>query len=239
MIDIHTHLIPFVDDGAKTIEEAEVNIKRLISQGVTMAFCTPHYQLKSNFIHDVNMIKDAFYTLQKLVDDLKLEIRLFLGSELYYHRKLLDDIKNGLALTMGDTKTVLLEFSMTEETDEINEVLYNFRIAGFQVIVAHPERYEYMKSMRDYQELKQEGAKLQVNASSLVGHHGRHAKKWAWLLLDSGMADYIASDTHASRPNDYAEARRLVLKKYGENIERSLFVHNPMKLVIAAREAQK
>lgn len=239
MIDIHSHLIPFVDDGAKTMEEAIVNVKRVISQGVTMVFCTPHYQLQSPFIHDVEVIKTRYQELVQEIEQQKLDIRLFLGSELYYHKKLLEDLKSGAALTMGNTNQVLLEFSMVRETDEINEVLYNFRIAGYQVIVAHPERYEYMNSMRDYQELKQEGAKLQVNASSLVGHHGRHAKKWAWLLLDSGMADYIASDTHASRPNDYAEARRLVLKKYGENIERSLFVHNPMKLVIAAREAQR
>lgn len=237
MIDIHSHLIPFVDDGAKTMEEAIQNVKRVIAQGVTMVFCTPHYQLHSSFIHDEAIIRTHYQQLVQEIERQQLDIRLFLGSELYYHKKLLDDLKSGLALTMGNTNQVLLEFSMVRETDEINEVLYNFRIAGYQVIVAHPERYEYMKSMRAYQELKQEGAKLQVNASSLVGHHGKHAKKWAWLLLDSGMVDYIASDTHASRPNDYAEARRLVLKKYGENIERSLFVHNPMKLVIAAREA--
>ena len=204
-----------------------------------MAFCTPHYQLHSNFENDVIVIRNAFTEFQQKIEEEKIECRLFLGSELYYHKKLLDDLKSGQALTMGNTKTVLLEFSMTNEVDEINEVLYNFRIAGYQVIVAHPERYEYMKSMRDYQELKQEGAKIQINASSLVGGHGKHAKKWAWLLLDSGMVDYVASDTHAHRPNDYLEARKQILKKYGENIERSLFVHNPMKLVIAAREGQQ
>lgn len=238
MIDIHTHLVPFVDDGAKTIEEAIENIKRVISQGVTMAFCTPHYQLQSNFEHDADKLRAQFTLIEQKVNELNLDIRLLLGSELYYHRKIIDDVKTGKAMTMGKTNIVLLEFSMVNEVEEMNEVLYNFRIAGYQVILAHPERYEYINNMRDYQDLKREGVKFQVNASSIVGNHGKHAKKWAWHLLDSGMVDYIASDTHAHRPNDYLEARKQILKKYGENIERSLFVHNPMKLVIAAREAQ-
>lgn len=201
MFDIHTHIIPYVDDGSSSLEESINMIKHEIDIGVTDIICTPHH-IFHRYEASVEVIKERFAFLKEEVEKLNLPIKLYLGQEICYsHREdIISMLKNGTLLTLNNTNRVLLEFSFTREPEDILDVIYNFNINGYQVIVAHVERYEWM-TLDKVVALTNEGALIQINSNSILGLTSWKEKRFVKKLLKKGLVDYVASDTHSFRPS--------------------------------------
>ena len=145
MIDIHTHIIPNVDDGSPNLETSINMIKHEIAIGVDTIICTPHH-IYHRYEKTVEEIKKQFELLKSEVEKLNLPVKLYLGQEICYtHREdIIKMLKEGKLLTLNNTNRVLLEFSFHREPEDVLDVIYNFSVNGYEVIIAHVERYEWM-----------------------------------------------------------------------------------------------
>ena len=201
MIDIHTHVIPYVDDGSPNLETSIAMIKHEIAIGVDTIYCTPHH-IYSRYEATVEVIKERFEFLKQEVEKLNLPITLYLGQEICYsHREdTISMLKSGQLLTLNNTNRVLLEFSFTREPEDILDVIYNFSINGYEVIIAHIERYEWM-TYDKVVALRKEGALIQINSNSYLGMTTWKEKRFVKKLLKNDLVDYVASDTHSFRPS--------------------------------------
>ena len=201
MIDIHTHVIPNVDDGSPSLETSLEMIKHEIEIGVDTIYCTPHH-IFHRYEKTVEEIRVAFQSLKEAVEKEKLPVTLYLGQEICYtHREdILSMLKSGKLLTLNNTNRVLLEFSFTREPEDLLDILYNFSVNGYEIIIAHIERYEWI-SYDKVVALINEGAKIQINSNSYLGLTTWKEKRFVKKLLKHGLVDYVASDTHSFRPS--------------------------------------
>ena len=201
MVDIHTHIIPGVDDGSPNLETSIKMIKHEISIGVDSIICTPHH-IYHRYEKSVEEIKSNFLLLKEAVEKENLPIKLYLGQEICYsHREdIIKMLQEGKLLTLNNTNRVLLEFHFTREPEDLLDIIYNFSIHGYEVIIAHVERYEWM-TLDKVIALKGEGALIQINSNSYLGLTTWKEKRFTKLLLKKGLVNYVASDTHSFRPS--------------------------------------
>ena len=213
MIDIHTHVIPNVDDGSPNLETSIDMIKHEIAIGVTSIICTPHH-IYTRYEKSVEQIKEQFNLLKNKVEELNLPIKLYLGQEICYsHREdIISMLKAGKLLTLNNTNRVLLEFSFTREPEDIQDIIYNFSVNGYEVIVAHVERYEWM-TIEKVKALKLEGALIQINSDSYLGLTSWKEKRMTRKLIKLGLVDYVASDTHSFRPSTLDKSFKKIKQK--------------------------
>ena len=201
MIDIHTHVIPCVDDGSPNLETSIAMIKHEISIGVDTIICTPHH-IYTRYEKSVKEIKANFQLLKEAVEKENLPIKLYLGQEIYFTHKenILQMLKEGKLLTLNNTNRVLLEFSFHREPEDLLDIIYNFNVNGYEVIIAHVERYEWM-TYQKVVALRSEGALIQINSDSYLGYTSWKEKRFVRKLLKNNLVDYVASDTHSFRPS--------------------------------------
>ncbi len=217
MIDIHNHILPGVDDGSSSFKESIEMIKKEIEDGVTHIVLTPH-------VYSRDQKKDRDFHVNQynlLVDQTKdLDINLFLGAEIYYRSHLDLDFDK---YTFGDSKIILIEFNPSVE-NPIEEVVYNLTVKGYQVIVAHVERYQYLKK-EDYQRIRNAGALLQVNASAIIGIDKYSKKSIIKYLIKNKLIDIVATDAHGikKRPPNLKEAYNKLSKVYDKDLLNSIF----------------
>ena len=201
MVDIHTHVIPNVDDGSHSIEESLAMIKHEISIGVDTIYCTPHH-IYHRYEKSAEEIKSQFNLLKEVVEKENLPVKLLLGQEICYtHREdIIAMLKEGKLLTLNNTNRVLLEFSFTREPEDLLDIIYNFGVNGYEVIIAHVERYDWI-TYDKVVDLRNEGALIQINSNSYLGMTTWKEKRFTKKLLKHNLVDFVASDTHSFRPS--------------------------------------
>ena len=224
MIDIHTHILPNVDDGSKDIKTSIEMIEQEIKQGVTDIVLTPHIQ---STVTKANTAKRQaqFEILKSEVNQRGLKINLHLGAEIMYHAHIETDFNK---YAFGKNRYVLIEFSTKVEAP-IEEVCFDIMAMGYQVIVAHVERYSYL-SIDDIKSIKASGALIQVNASAILNKDPLASKKIVKKLIKQKLIDVIATDTHnmEKRPPNLLDAKTY-LKKYYDDVALDL-LFNRIKL---------
>ena len=230
MICIHNHLLPGVDDGVRTFEEARELLYEGYRDGITKAILTPHFVNRTaGYDSSVENNQATFNKLKEYVSDIPIE--LYLGNELFVDPKLDEMLLNKEVLSLADSKYVLVEFPMRNYKDDYDEILYNIRISGYQIIIAHPERYLFVQN--DYRFVDRwlkEGYLLQSNANSL---NKNITKKIITKLLDKDELSFIATDSHnKERPFKLGDAYKFVERRYGKERAEDLFVNNPQKILI-------
>lgn len=231
-VDLHTHTLPGLDDGASTIEESLAMLKEQVKQQVNILYVTPHYIPNSRYVSDKDQIKLTFDTVKNLIEENKLPIELRLGMEIYYTKDSLRALMQKEALTLNDSKYALLELSMMNAPEDLTEIVYEFNMEGFEIILAHPERYTYYQQLDDLIKLKKKGVLVQLNTASILGLYGRKIKKNCLKLIKGGYVDFIASDSHnmRSRIPNLGEAYAYLSKKVKRDILDKIFVENPRLL---------
>ena len=221
MIDIHTHILPAVDDGAKSFEDSLKMIQLEIENGVDTIVLTPHY-----FKNELNaQNKDLIFAqYKKLLEKTKdFNIKLILGSEIYYSDEIMDELISNKIITLGNSKYLLIEFSLYDEYYNIPDVFLDIMALGYKVIFAHPERYVYL-SVNQIKKISELGCLIQINTSSILGDFGRKIQKKAFKLIKSKCVNFIASDAHSlnvRKPN-LKEALQFVEKKFKVKIENKI-----------------
>lgn len=223
MCDIHTHIIPLVDDGSSSIEESIKLLQMEIKNGVDKVICTPH-QRKGHL--NKEEIINIFFKLKEKVSNLPIE--LYLGAEVLYYDNIISDLKDNKILTLNNSNYFLLEFPTTLEFD-IPNIVYEIIIAGYIPIIAHIERYDYLK-VEDYVIIRKYGGLISINSSSI---RGLFTSKKCKCLLKKGMCDFICSDCHDSKNRlvSFKGAKRFIKYhlKYRKCYDK-LFNSNPIFL---------
>ena len=232
-IDIHCHILPGVDDGAKNIEQSLEMLKIAAEDGITAIIATPHFHYRRGHAKPEE-VRGKVQELNAAAKAEGINITVYPGNELYYTHELLEKVKAGEALTMADSDYVLLEFFPDVEKSKIQRAVYKFLGEGYYPIIAHMERYEAFQKDRDFAyTIEEMGAYYQINAGSLMGSAGWGTKRFAKLMLEQGMVKFIATDAHDTekRCPAFGKAAEWISKKYGEEDLKEYLQNNPRMIL--------
>ncbi len=227
MIDIHTHIMDGIDDGIQTFDDACNVLIKLDQQGITGVFLTPHYAPQRGYQPLLETVKDKYKKLKAFIESEGLSLVVYLGCEYDASDDL--DLVIPRHLTHNQTRYVLIDFMHYD--GDANELIYTLKCLKYQVIVAHPERYD--ASMKRLLELKSEGALFQLNASSLLHKERRQEYQLAKRLIKHRLIDFVASDIHrATQSMDSLKRVHYVIKKMTDgDYADTLLKNNPKKLI--------
>ncbi len=229
MIDIHTHILPLVDDGSDSVEKSIELLKEEKRLGVTDVFLTPHFRV-GEYEYDKKTITEKFNEFIKKLEGIEGLPNVYLGQETFCDEGVYKRIEDKEIVCLGNSKAVLLEFNYKEETD-IADYVYNFNVLGYYPIIAHVERYVYIDRYTIIA-IKQNGGYIQVNAAAVVGRMGRHIQHFIFKLIKEGLVDFVASDVHHDTENHIKEAYELVKKKFSVKVADSLFKLNAKNYIL-------
>lgn len=230
MIDIHAHILPFVDDGAETLHAAMEMLQRAQEQGISKIILTPHALRRDMPLNLKDTIIPAFEKFQSQVKEWGFPIELYLGQEVAFHDKIFDYLKRNEILTLNNSKYMLFELPYSECIANLEEFITNITFYKYKLIFAHIERYDYF-TPKSLAGLKNEFAVCyQVNASSITNKKSSHFKK-AMKLLKMKLVDFVASDDHYYRNTSLKEAYLIVEKKFGKEYADQIFQYNQEKII--------
>lgn len=221
-VDIHSHLLPGIDDGAVTIEDSITLLKGLKEIGFEKFITTPHVMAEvwnnsKSAIEEKHKATLAQLVLPKFENNLKVAAEYMIDIEF---RELL---KKEPLLTLKDNY-VLVEMSYLNPPFQLHETLNELQSAGYQPVLAHPERYNfYHNSINEYKKLKDIGCLFQLNILSTVGYYGQKISKISEFLIDNGYIDFVGSDVHHTKHLENLKKR--VLIKNHENLSQ-IFKNN-------------
>ncbi len=235
MIDFHTHILPAIDDGAKTEQQTFELIQEAKQAGFDEIILTPHY-MEDYYEIDESARKNL---LQKLVK-MNLPVKLYLANEIYFSKNIVNLIKSGKASRIHHTPYVLFELPMNSQPLNLYDVIYEIQRAELIPILAHPERYTFMQSNPDLiYDLVQRGVLMQQNYGSIVGQFGKKAQKLAKNMLNHDLVHFLGSDVH--RPNSIYKQIPKILPKLEKIVGKQklyqLTTQNP-SLVLAGKQFQ-
>ena len=193
--DMHSHYIPGIDDGAKTIDDSLAMIRAMKDMGYRTIITTPH--VMSDFYRNTaDIIQGGLKTVQDALAANNIDIKIKAAAEYYIDEYFIELIDKEPLLTIYNNE-VLVEFSMLYEPPMLFEVLYKLLSKGYRPIVAHPERYIFFhQHLNKFSEMKDRGCLLQMNMLSVAGYYGGNIKAVAQKLLSKHMYDYCGSDMH-------------------------------------------
>lgn len=213
--DIHSHLIPGIDDGAKTMEDTLTLIRAQYDLGIRKFVTTPHI-MSDYYKNTPEIILGGLEEVKKVLVQEKIDIQISAAAEYYIDDGFVRKLESEKLLTFGDNY-LLIEVSYINCPDNIREIIFNIQVHGYKVILAHPERYPYWyKKFDEYKQFRDSGVLLQININSLSGYYGAGAKMIAEKLIDNEMVDLIGSDMHNTK---HVEAmRRVCHEKYFRKI---------------------
>ncbi len=229
MIDIHTHLLPGVDDGAATMVDSLDALRMEASAGTKVVFLTPHVDSVNDLERSPELIP-KFEALKAAARDAGIDVQLELGAELFPTWNVLKALDNDLPITLGlRRKYVLLGPPRIQLPNDLSDLVFEIHTRGITPILAHPERVNpVQKNIRVLHELLDLGMLLQINAGSVNGRYGKHAKQTVMELLRLGMVHFLASDSHRMHIEPVlASGRMSVHALFDEKTARTLSVDNP------------
>lgn len=198
-VDIHLHILPGIDDGAKNLDESVDLIKRLRSYGIKNFVTTPHIMqdIWENTPEIIQPKLNELSTHLKSIGITDVTIRAAAEYMLDDHFNTL--LKNKNLLTIKDSY-ILVEISFLNPPLNLYEILFNIQIEGYKPILAHPERYAfYHENFNEYQKLKDAGCLFQLNLLSLSNYYGKYVNTVALKLLQENKYDFVGTDTHHQR----------------------------------------
>lgn len=199
--DLHSHLIPGIDDGSKSMDDSIQMIEAFIAQGYTKLITTPHI-MSHRYPNSKAIIEEGLVALKEELNARNIAIEIEVASEYYLDETVMDLVQERDIMTFGDNY-MLFEMSYVQPLHYLDEMVYEMKIAGYNPVLAHPERYIYMhEDFSKYERLKESGLLFQVNIPSLGGFYTKAIQTAAKQIADAGMIDFIGSDAHKIRHLD-------------------------------------
>ena len=197
--DMHSHLLPGIDDGAEDLETSVELIRGLQDLGYRKLITTPHI-IWDLYKNTPTIINEKLDLVRKALKDEGIDVELNAAAEYFLDEHVEELLKKKEPLLTVSGNKVLIEFSMIFPSMNAKDVLFEMLMSGYQPIIAHAERYQYLQQNKEfYDELKDMGCLLQLNILSLYGHYGRTVRELAEYLLAKGFYDLVGTDLHHSR----------------------------------------
>ena len=227
MVDIHCHLLPGLDDGPDSLDEAIAMAEAAIAEGITHIIATPHANDMFSFVPD--LVRKRRDELQAHLGD---RLSLATGCDFHLSFENLQNIREHPSdYTLNQKNYLLVEFANFAIPPTIDEALHQLRLAGLRPIITHPERNALIRTDRTrLNRWIHQGCYVQVTALSLLGRFGQVAQRSLETWLDENSIHFFASDAHnlTSRPLRLREAYEAVARRRGEPVARALFYDNPL-----------
>lgn len=199
MIDLHSHLLPGVDDGARDDAQALAMARMAVADGIGIQACTPH-MFPGVYDNRGPDVRARIERLQALLDEEGVPLSLVIGADLHIAPDLVARLSSGDALSLHDTRYVLIEPPHHVLPPRVENVFFDLQTAGYVPILTHPERMSWIEQRYELIEaLAQAGVWMQLTAGALTGDFGSRAKYWAERMLDEGLAHIVATDAHDTR----------------------------------------
>lgn len=198
-LDMHSHLIPDIDDGVDTFDESVEMIREMASIGYSQFITTPHI-MGDFYRNSPENILPLLEELKTHLDQANIDVKIAAAAEYYLDEWFVEKVnKQENLLTMGDN-FILVETSYINKPNIMEEVLFDLKTLGYKPILAHPERYTYMHHNFDlYRQLYNTGVYFQININSLCGYYSGTARKIAEELIKNNMVHFIGTDLHGKR----------------------------------------
>lgn len=234
MIDIHAHILPYIDDGAKDISESFKMCEVAADNGVTAIIATPHIYDYSKASDLIKARDERIYELNNLLNENKCRVRVYKGLEVYCYEQLFS-IKDFSEYTMNSSRYMLCEFNFNEsDTLIIARYIDHIVSCGITPIIAHPERCgAFLSDYESLNDLTRWGVLFQINAHSLNGYHGKNEKRLALTMVQCGFCDFLATDAHSLkfRSTDLLEILLKSHYKFSENELQTILKENPRNIL--------
>ncbi|MCJ7680922.1 MAG: hypothetical protein MUP70_09380 [Candidatus Aminicenantes bacterium] len=231
MIDLHAHILPGLDDGARDIEESLAMARLAVDSGVRAVAATPHLFRGTADILDSKIVKEKQMELEKALKDNDISLEVYLGAEVHVSHNLIEKIRNHRnQLVLNGGSYMFVEFPSEHLYSDVRQLFFDVMTEGITPVIVHPERNAVMSK---HPELLAEfigtGVYCQVNSGSLLGVYGAVSRTAAWTFLENRCVHFLASDCHGTQtmPPNLAGAAVMVRKKFGEKTARALVEDNP------------
>ncbi len=235
MIDLHSHYLFDVDDGARTIEDSLAMLRTAADDGVTKMVATPHQRHPAGYHVEPELARSRLLDIEAAAAREGLGMEFGLAAEIHFSENIPEGIKEGALLPYSaDGRYFLFELPVTTIPGNINEVIFSIQMAGHFPVLAHPERnFEVMDNPKIVRDLRDRGVLMQLTAQSLLGKFGRKSEKVCRKLLKWGVVDIIASDAHnpERRPPGLSEAVRQAAKIVGSDRAELMVTETPERIL--------
>lgn len=233
MIDIHSHIIPNVDDGARSVEETFNILKEAQEAGFTDVILTSHFLLN---YYETNAQELIFWKekLQEVLKKQGTKINLHYGMEIYITNQMEELLENKKILTLANSRYMLIELPLATNVKYFDYVVYYLEAKGIKPIIAHPERYKCVQKDPDIvEEYIEKGCLIQCNYGSIVNLYGREAEKTIKTLLKKNQVHFLGSDVHRENGTYLIilDAIKKIRKIIGENKINEITTINPKKIL--------
>lgn len=235
--DIHCHILPYVDDGPGQKEESLALLEELYQQGVRVVCFTPHFRREMFETSDEEVYKQFEY-LQERARGFKKKIHLYLAREYYCDPYFIQQVETGNVIPMGNGNYILTEFSPRCSKQEAYGYIKLIRKAGYRPLISNVERFSGLKDLNSVEKMIHLGAKIQVNAGSILGKEGIRQALWTRKLIRNHLVHVVASDTHDSekRPPEFRKAVKYLTRLVGEVETKNLLYENSITILNLSRK---
>ena len=233
MIDLHSHILPGIDDGAKTLDVSLEMARIAVADGIHTMACTPHIY-PGMYMNDGPGIHKAVAALQMVLNREGIPLKLVVGADVHLVPGLLDGLRDGRVPTLHGSRYFLLEPSHTTPPPRLEDSVFNLIASGYTPIITHPERLTWVENHYPvFLRMIEQGAWMQITAGALTGMFGPRAKYWGERFLGEGHTHIIASDAHSAgrRLPRISEARAMAQRLLGEEEAQRLVVERPQAVL--------
>ena len=229
MIDLHSHILPGIDDGAADIEMSVEMARLAVADGTSVLACTPHF-MPGIYDNSIAILNQAISTLRLRLNNEGIPLRLISGGDVHASPDLSEKLLNKSVPTLAGTKYFLFEPPHHVLPPNLDKLCRDLIRAGFIPILTHPERLSWIENHYDVIcKMEESGVPIQLTAKSVIGEFGKRPKYWSDRMLDEGRVDLIASDAHnlSSRPPGLRRAKDAIQERLGEHAAHTIVYSNP------------
>lgn len=217
MIDIHSHILPGVDDGAQTVEDAIAMARLAVEEGITKIIATPHH-MNGKYMNKKQDIIERVSTLNHLLQNENIPLEVLPGQETRIYGELLEDLEKGDILPLNQSNYLFIELPSGHVPRYTEKLLFDVQLKGLAPVIVHPERNaEIMENPDKLVDLVKKGLLTQVTAGSLTGHFGKKIQKFSLQLIEANLTHFVSSDAHnvSSRAFRMRESISVLEKEFG------------------------
>jgi protein-tyrosine phosphatase len=233
LIDLHSHLLPGIDDGSKDLAMSLAMARMASADGISTIACTPHI-LPGVYNNNGLAIRKAVARLAQSINEAGIPISLVTGADVHIAPDLDVQLKDGRALTLNNSRYFLLEPPHHVLPPRLDDLIFGLQAAGYVPILTHPERLSWLEGHYDLiGRLVSSSVLMQITAGSVMGRFGRRPCYWAERMLDEGLCHLLATDAHNTeqRVPRLAEARDVVAQRLGDDEAINLVLRRPQGIL--------